>query len=166
MFAKTKFHVGEDEIFSCWRRRNFMLAKMFVNSGISCLWNSLIAHVVGKICNMMAALLYTSFVVHICFSVLPFSASLPDYIIPEGINNNWEMLIEHYFNLGLNYSEILSFLVAVHGIHICLRQLMSLPGIFLWWMRGTPDIASKKPKESTTENKTWLHIFNPRWSNT
>ena len=48
---------------------------------------------------------------------------LPNYILPEGFNGNRERLIEHYFNLGLSYAEILCFLVAVHGIHISLRQL-------------------------------------------
>ena len=45
------------------------------------------------------------------------------YILPEALNANRERPIEHYFNLGLSYAEILCFLVAVHGIHISLRQL-------------------------------------------
>ena len=32
-------------------------------------------------------------------------------------------LIKHYFSLGLNYSEILAFLISFHGIQLSLRQL-------------------------------------------
>ena len=32
-------------------------------------------------------------------------------------------LIEHYFHLGFDYSEILGFLLLCHGIQISLRQL-------------------------------------------
>ena len=66
---------------------------------------------------------YTSAFLLVCLTFCPFSACLPNYILPEGFNGNRERLIEHYFNLGLSYTEILCFLVAVHGIHISLRQL-------------------------------------------
>ena len=66
---------------------------------------------------------YTSAFLLVCLTFCPFSACLPNYILPDGFNGNQERLIEHYFNLGLSYTEILCFLVAVHGIHISLRQL-------------------------------------------
>ena len=66
---------------------------------------------------------YTSTFLLVCLTFCPFSACLPNYILPDGFNGNQERLIEHYFNLGLSYTEILCFLVAVHGIHISLRQL-------------------------------------------
>ena len=66
---------------------------------------------------------YTSAFLLVCLTFCPFSACLPNYILHDGFNDNRERLIEHYFNLGLSYTEILCFLVAVHGIHISLRQL-------------------------------------------
>ena len=69
---------------------------------------------------------YTSVFLLVCLTFIPLSACLPNYILPEELSGNRERLIEHYFNLGLSYAEILCFIVAVHGIHgihICLRQL-------------------------------------------
>ena len=34
-----------------------------------------------------------------------------------------QTLVEHYFNLGLQYSEIIAFLSSLHGIQLSLRQL-------------------------------------------
>ena len=53
-----------------------------------------------------------------------YRAVLPSYIgnrligIVERTN-----LIKHYFSLGLQYSEILAFLLSFHGIQLSLRQL-------------------------------------------
>ena len=50
-------------------------------------------------------------------------------VIPPYIGNNLQNihdrgeLVEHYFKLGLNYSEILGFLLAIHGVTFCSRQL-------------------------------------------
>ena len=52
------------------------------------------------------------------------SAVLPPYIgngLPNTIQRN--DIINHYFSLGLAYSEILAFLMCFHGIEISLRQL-------------------------------------------
>ena len=47
---------------------------------------------------------------------------LPRYLpSPEGSLR--DDLVEQYFHLGLSYTEILFFLAAVHGVHLCLRQL-------------------------------------------
>ena len=47
---------------------------------------------------------------------------LPRYLpSPEGSSR--DDLVEQYFHLGLSYTEILCFLAAVHGVHLCLRQL-------------------------------------------
>jgi hypothetical protein len=51
-------------------------------------------------------------------------AVLPQYtpaIEADGLNR--DEIIEKYFNLGLNYVEILGFLVNIHGIRLSLRQL-------------------------------------------
>ena len=50
-------------------------------------------------------------------------APLPEYIPALGENFSRDDLIAMYFNLGLNDSEIVSFLLLCHGIQICLRQL-------------------------------------------
>ena len=50
--------------------------------------------------------------------------TLPDYLpTVRNINGNHEQnyLIEQYFHLGLNYSEIMSFLLLRHGVRISLR---------------------------------------------
>ena len=52
------------------------------------------------------------------------SAVLPPYVgngLPNTIQRN--DIINHYFSLGLAYSEILAFLLCFHGIEISLRQL-------------------------------------------
>ena len=60
-------------------------------------------------------------------SCLPLSLTstvgiLPRYLpSPEGSSR--DDLVEQYFHLGLSYTEILCFLAAVHGVHLCLRQL-------------------------------------------
>ena len=51
---------------------------------------------------------------------------LPDYLpTVRNINGNHERnyLIEQYFHLGLNYSEIISFLLLRHGVRLSLHQL-------------------------------------------
>ena len=51
-------------------------------------------------------------------------AVLPQYtpaINADGLTRN--EIIKEYFNLGMNYVEISSFLVNVHGIHIGSRQI-------------------------------------------
>ncbi|CAH3030587.1 unnamed protein product, partial [Porites evermanni] len=51
---------------------------------------------------------------------------LPDYLpTVSNINGNYERnyLIEQYFHLDLNYSEIISFLPLRHGVCLSLRQL-------------------------------------------
>lgn len=58
--------------------------------------------------------------------VRPISTTLPVYIpalASQNVQASRENLILEYFNLGLSYSEIISFLVLQHGIRICLRQL-------------------------------------------
>lgn len=52
------------------------------------------------------------------------SAVLPSYISNRliGIVERTD-LIKHYFSLGLQYSEILAFLLSFHGIQLSLRQL-------------------------------------------
>ena len=52
------------------------------------------------------------------------SAGLPPYI-GNGLLNTWQRndIINPYFSLGLDYSEILAFLLCFHGIEISLRQL-------------------------------------------
>ena len=48
---------------------------------------------------------------------------MPSYIPVTSGNSDRNSLIECYFNLGLDYSEILSFLLLVHGIQLSIRQL-------------------------------------------
>ena len=56
--------------------------------------------------------------------VKSLQATLPQYIPVLGGNlGQRDSLIESYFHLGLNYSEIITFLFLYHGIRICLRQL-------------------------------------------
>ena len=52
-------------------------------------------------------------------------AVLPQYTLAiEADGLNRDEIIEKYFNLGLNYVEILGFLVNIHGIRLySLRQL-------------------------------------------
>ena len=47
---------------------------------------------------------------------------IPEYLpVNQAVERN--EVIENYFTLGFSASEILSFLVNVHGIHLSLRQL-------------------------------------------
>ena len=43
--------------------------------------------------------------------------------LPGQQNHGVWSLVENYFNLGLQYSEILAFLTTIHGIQLSLRQL-------------------------------------------
>ena len=55
---------------------------------------------------------------------LPSGMSImPSYIPVSSENSDRNYLIECYFKLGLDYSEILSFLLLSHGIRLSLRQL-------------------------------------------
>jgi len=54
-------------------------------------------------------------------SVLPYIPALV-----TNRNYDRDQLVEQYFNLGLNYSEILAFLCVIHGIQLSLRQLKRL----------------------------------------
>ena len=48
---------------------------------------------------------------------------MPGYIPVTPGNSDRNSLIECYFNLGLDYSEIINFLLLVHGIRLSVRQL-------------------------------------------
>ena len=49
-------------------------------------------------------------------------AVLSEYLpVNQAVERN--EVIENYFTLGFSASEILNFLVNVHGIHLSLRQL-------------------------------------------
>lgn len=48
---------------------------------------------------------------------------MPGYIPVTPGNSYHNSLIECYFSLGLDYSEILNFLLLVHGIQLSVRQL-------------------------------------------
>ena len=65
--------------------------------------------------------------VFVCFIVMTLPSSyytLPNYL-PTLRHGNQERnsLIEEYFHLGFNYSEMLSFLLLYHGVRLSLRQL-------------------------------------------
>lgn len=47
----------------------------------------------------------------------------PPFLAQRGINMNRDSLIESYFSMGINYTEILAFLVMYHGICLSMRQL-------------------------------------------
>ena len=68
-------------------------------------------------------------------------AVLPAYIPSIQLNNvQRDDLIRRYFHLGLNYAEILAFLILSHGIRLSLRQLKRIlrsQGLFRW--RGYSD---------------------------
>ena len=58
------------------------------------------------------------------FGIHLSNAVLPPYIgngLPNTLQRN--DIIDHYFSLGLAYSEILAFLLCFHGMEISLRQL-------------------------------------------
>ena len=66
-------------------------------------------------------------VCRVCFIVMTLPSSyytLPNYL-PTLRHGNQERnsLIEEYFRLGFNYSEMLSFLLLYHGVRLSLRQL-------------------------------------------
>ena len=82
----------------------------------------------------------------VCFIVLlsclsSCAAVLPAYILSIQLNNvQRDDLIRRYFHLGLNYAEILAFLILSHGIRLSLRQLKRIlrsQGLFRW--RGYSD---------------------------
>ena len=53
----------------------------------------------------------------------------PVYIPATGTDNravSHDVLITKYFNLGLEYAEILAFLAIYHGIILSIRQLKSI----------------------------------------
>ena len=59
-----------------------------------------------------------------CFNFETANAVLPSYIPALGVaHRGRDSLVEQYFDLGLNYIEIISFLLLTHGISISLRQL-------------------------------------------
>ena len=52
------------------------------------------------------------------------NAVLPSYLRALGVAyNGRDSLVQQYFDLGLNYVEIISFLLLVHGTSLSLRQL-------------------------------------------
>ena len=74
----------------------------------------------------MAAAIRNYFVVTFLIALFRFSATgaLPDYIPNlNRANEDRGALIEEYFLLGFNYSEVLSFLLVYHGIRLSLRHL-------------------------------------------
>ena len=54
-------------------------------------------------------------------SIMPVLPQYTPAINADGLTR--DEIIKEYFNLGMNYVEILSFLVNVHQIHIGLRQI-------------------------------------------
>lgn len=52
-------------------------------------------------------------------------------------------LIEHYFHLSFDYSEILGFLLLCHGIRISLRQLKRI-SVLMAYLGGEPTAAHVK----------------------
>jgi len=60
------------------------------------------------------------------FLVLPSTnIAFPEYLPASQSNiiTDRDTLVEKYFNLGLNYAEILAFLLTYHAIKLSLRQL-------------------------------------------
>ena len=52
------------------------------------------------------------------------NAVLPSYLPALGMAyRGRDSLVQQYFDLGLNYVEIISFLLLIHGISLSLRQL-------------------------------------------
>lgn len=71
------------------------------------------------------------------FIVLATHRGVVHGVLPPHINTLTHLdrnsLIEHYFHLGFDYSEILGFLLLCHGIQISLRQLkriLSAKGLY------------------------------------
>ena len=48
---------------------------------------------------------------------------MPSYLPVTSTKSDRSCLIERNFNLGLNSSEILSFLLLVHGVRLSIRQI-------------------------------------------
>ena len=61
----------------------------------------------------------------VCLSLLSIAYGFPPSYTPALQNEQSErdIYIERYFNLGMDYAEILIFLAAFHGIQLSLRQL-------------------------------------------
>ena len=56
------------------------------------------------------------------------NAVLPSYIPALAVAyRGKDSLVQQYFDLGLNYVEIISFLLLTHGISLSLRQLKERP---------------------------------------
>jgi len=59
-----------------------------------------------------------------CSSFEAINAILPSYLPTLGVAyHGRDSLVQQYFDLGLNYVEIISFLLLVHGTSLSLRQL-------------------------------------------
>ena len=59
-----------------------------------------------------------------CSSFEAVNAVLPSYLPALGVAyRGRDSLVQQYFDLGLNYVEIISFLLLIHGISLSLRQL-------------------------------------------
>ena len=71
----------------------------------------------------MAIIKCATCLIFICICLPGVSAIMPSYIPVTSGSFDRDSLIEWYFSLGLSYSEILSFLLLVHGIPISIRPL-------------------------------------------
>ena len=59
-----------------------------------------------------------------CSSFEAVNAVLPSYLPALGVAyRGRDSLVQQYFDLGLNYVEIISFLLLIHGISLSVRQL-------------------------------------------
>ena len=60
----------------------------------------------------------------VIFTLLNQSVAVQRYLPRTGLQeDDRQSLIENYFDLGFQYSEILAFLSGLHGIQLSLRQL-------------------------------------------
>ena len=66
----------------------------------------------------MAVIECATCLIFICICLPGASAIMPSYIPVTSGSFDRYSLIEYCFSLGLSYSEILSFLLLVHGIRI------------------------------------------------
>ena len=83
---------------------------------------------VSNVCGwILKDLKLTAFVLSLMLFSCSFeavNAVLPSYIPALGIAYyGRDSLVQQYFHLGLNYVEIISFLLLIHGINLSLRQL-------------------------------------------
>ncbi|XP_067052296.1 uncharacterized protein [Acropora muricata] len=83
---------------------------------------------VSNVCGwILKDLKLTAFVLSLVLFSCSFeavNAVLPSYIPALGIAYyGRDSLVQQYFHLGLNYVEIISFLLLIHGINLSLRQL-------------------------------------------